>query len=170
MRDHVSLLNNMSAPPKTIVAFTGLGFAVQVPSAKASSSHESAVRQCTEAFGTVLHFTLDAAMSARTPRTVLRLLHAKPGSDPENTLTALIDARAAELPLPSGLLVVPPDARGIHRVLWPDLLSVMAVLTKCSNHVWLRAKNPSLSAALTRRTVCLFVPPTLQHCLPPETA
>jgi hypothetical protein len=170
MRDRTPLLHNMSAPPKTVVSFTGLGFRKPQQSLKAALAAEAPKPDSGEDFGTVLHFTLDATMNARTPRAILRLLGAKHGSDPDGTLAALIETRATELPLPGGLLVVPATAPGIHRVLWPDLLSVIAVLTKCSEHVWLRAKNPSLSAALSRRTVCLFVPPTLQHRLPPETA
>lgn len=170
MREHTSLLHNMSAPPKTIVSFAGLGFADPARTAKTAAAHKGAARRRTEAFGTVLRFALDADMKAETALAILRLLRTKPGSDADSTLATLIEARAAELPLPDGVLVVPPGAQGIHRVLWPDLLSVIAVLSKCSDHVWLRAKNPSLSAALTRRSVSLFVPPTLQHRLPPETA
>lgn len=169
MQDHTSLLHNMSAPPKTVVSFTGLGFAKPAQSPKAALAHDAAARNGAEDFGTVLTFALAAEMSAKSARSILRLLQAKPGSDPDGTLTALIEARAAELPLPDGVLVVPPNARGLHRILWPDLLSVLAVLSKCSDHVWLRAKNPALSAALARRSVSLFVPPTLHHRLPPET-
>ena len=170
MQDYTSLLHNMSAPPKTVVSFAGLGFGKPAQSPKAALAHETAVRTHAEDFGTVLTFALSADMSAKTARSILKLLQAKPGSDPDNTLTTLIDARAAALPLPDGVLVVPPTARGLHRVLWPDLLSVLAVLSKCSDHVWLRAKNPSVSAALSRRSVSLFVPPTLHHRLPPESA
>ena len=170
MREQTSLLHNMSAPPKTVVSFAGLGFGKPAQSLKAALAREDPAPDRAEDFGTVLSFALAADMSARSARSILRLLHAKPGADPDSSLTALIEARAAELPLPDGVLVVPRSARGLHRVLWPDLLSVLVVLTKCSDHIWLRAKNPSLIAALSRRSVSLFVPPTLHHRLPPETA
>ncbi len=170
MQDYTSLLHNMSAPPKTVVLFAGLGFGKPSQSPKAALAHEAAVRNHAQDFGTVLTFALAVDMTARSARSILALLHAKPGTDPDRTLAALIEARAAEFPLPDGVLVVPLSARGLHRVLWPDLLSVLAVLSKCSDHVWLRAKNPSLSAALSLRSVSLFVPPTLHHRLPPEPA
>ena len=170
MRERTSLLHNMSAPPKTVVSFAGLGFGKPAQSLKAALAREAPAPDRAEDFGTVLSFALDADMKARSAAGILQLLHAKPGSDADRTLATLIEARAAELPLPDGVLVVPRSARGLHRVLWPDLLSVLVVLTKCSDHVWLRAKNPSLNAALKRRTVYLFVPPTLHHRLPPESA
>jgi hypothetical protein len=70
----------------------------------------------------------------------------------------LIGRRAEELPLPDCCVVLPPAAT--HRVVWPDLLSALAVLTKCSNAIWLRAKAPSLQAGLQRRDVSLLVPPS----------
>jgi hypothetical protein len=78
----------------------------------------------------------------------------------------LIDERAAALPLPDGCAAIPPRVE--HRILWWDPLSALAVLAKCSAHVWLRAKTPSLAAAIARREVSLLIPPAFAARLPKE--
>jgi hypothetical protein len=46
-----------------------------------------------------------------------------------------------------------------HVVIWTDPLTVMAVLSKSTETVWLRAKTPSFGSALQRRSLSLLVPP-----------
>ena len=77
---------------------------------------------------------------------------------------ALIDARARELPLPPGCAGIASQLS--HRVIWQDTLSVLAVLAKCSDTLWLRDKNPSLSSALSKSRVSLLVPALFVPHLP----
>lgn len=70
---------------------------------------------------------------------------------------SLVDERAQQLPLPDGCLVIPYDGR--HRRPWSDVVSVLAVLSKVSATVWLRAKLPSLEAGLERGRASLLLPP-----------
>ena len=102
-------------------------------------------------------------LEASAPR-ILLWLGQDAGSRPEETLAHLIDERAAALPLPGGCAAIPPRLE--HRILWWDPLSALAVLAKCSAHVWLRAKTPSLAAAIARREVSLLIPPAFAAGLP----
>jgi hypothetical protein len=151
-----------------VVSYEGLR-ALGVPAGGAEKGR-GAVAAPQKEFGTAVLFCLDTSFTARTAGGVLRLLQVKPARDSSAHLLALIEARAAELPLPDGCLVIRGGERLRLRLIWPDPLSALAVLSKCSDHVWLRAKNPSLAAALARRSVMLFVPPGLQHRLPQENA
>ena len=58
--------------------------------------------------------------------------------------------------MPDGAVVIPVKEH--HFKINTDLLSVLAVLTKCSASVWLRAKSPRLSALKTLREVSLLIP------------
>jgi hypothetical protein len=168
-REQASLIHNMSAPPKSVVSYAGLGGLSSV-SGSGGTGRRGARPDDDRAFGASVNFRLDPEMTARTARGILQRLGARTGPDPDATLVALIERRAAELPLPDGCLVIPTHPGARHRLIWPDLLSVLAVLSKCSEHVWLRAKCPSLSAALSRRQATLFVPPPLGGRLPKEDA
>lgn len=168
-REQASLLHNMSAPPKSVVSYAGLARLTSVTGGDGTANRGGTPGD-DRAFGTSIDFRLDPKMTARTARGVLHRLRVRPGPDPDATLVALIEARAAELPLPDGCLVIPTHPAARPRLIWPDLLSALAVLSKCSEHVWLRAKCPSLSAALSRRQATLFVPPPLGDRLPKENA
>jgi hypothetical protein len=60
-------------------------------------------------------------------------------------------------------------ALGDHRMIWPDALSALAILSKCSDSIWLRAKRPLLTAALVRRRATLLIPPHFANQLPEVT-
>ncbi len=151
-----SLLHNMSAPPKSVIAYAGLGQTADDPATGTGASHAA------------IRFSLGNLVMARSAAGLLRHLGLVPGPNPGAELERLIDARAAVLPLPSGCAVLPGRAAPDARVIWPDLLSSLAVLAKCSDNVWLRAKTPSITAALARRHVTLLVPAGLRDRLPPE--
>ena len=172
--EHAPLLHNMSAPPKTVVTYTGLSGLAKQSGPGGSGTSAVAVRGA-DVFGVPLCFALPAAFTADTPEAVLAEVYAQAQSREagdahdraalpiDATLERLIDARAAELPLPDGCLVVPAD--DVHAMPWPDLLAALAVLAKCSDTVWLRAKTPSLTAALARRRASLLVPPRFAQAL-----
>lgn len=172
--DPAPLLHNMSAPPKTVVTYTGLSGLAKQSGPGGSGTSAVAVRGA-DVFGLPLCFALPAAFTADTPEAVLAEVYAQAQSREagdmhdravlpiDTTLERLIDARAAELPLPDGCLVVPAD--DTHAMPWPDLLAALAVLAKCSDTVWLRAKTPSLTAALARRRASLLVPPRFAQAL-----
>ena len=116
-------------------------------------------------FGTPVRFALPADLLGKTASYVLRYLGVEPVSAKAATqqLEELINARATELPLPDGCVVIPAALE--HPVIWPDALSTLAILAKCSDSIWLRSKQPALNAALKRRQVTLLVPPLFAHRL-----
>jgi hypothetical protein len=160
--ERCGLLHNMSAPPKTVVKYAGLAELTRGASQGAGRGGLALGHAGT--FGVPVLFELEHSFRSKTPRTVLQALGEPPTANPAARLEALLDARAAELPLPDGCVVIDPDEG--HAALWRDPLTVLAVLSKCSHAVWLRAKQPSLTAALARRTVALLVPPAFAGHLP----
>jgi hypothetical protein len=162
MNDACPLLHNMSVPPKTVVTYAGLG---ALAGKGAHAPGPNGAPPCPDGtFGAPVLFELDDDFRADTPRAVVRQLGVRPGRNAEAQLEALLDARAAELPLPDGCVAIEPDEG--HPRPWRDPLTVLAVLTKCSGTVWLRAKQPALAAALERRRVTLVVPPRFVDRLP----
>jgi hypothetical protein len=77
----------------------------------------------------------------------------------------LINARAEELPLPDGCVVI--RRTEAEREIWKDALTALAILTKCSDVIWLRDKHPALQAAFERgAATTLLVPPGFASRLP----
>ena len=167
MRDSGALLHNMSAPPKSVVKYSGLADLATVRSPGGSGVTGIGFKG-NGVFGTPVRFALPADLAGKTPADVLRHLGADAQPDPERQLCAMINARANELPLPEGCAVI-ASLEG-HRLIWADALSALAILAKCSDAIWLRAKTPALNAALTRTQVTLLVPPLFAHRLPKESA
>jgi len=156
-----SRLHNMSAPPKSVVQYGGLSAMHFLPQAPVVSG-----LQASDLRPMALRFELAGDCSADSLSQLLRSLGVTPKRAAQAQLDALIDARAAELPLPPGCAVI--ACQPGHRVIWSDLLSVLAVLAKCSDTLWLRDKNPSLSSALSRRRVSLLVPARFVPLLPKD--
>ncbi len=147
-----ALAHNMSVPPKSVMKYSGLA------GCRGAGGQEAA--SAAALFGTPLRFELPPGAGARTLPEIMKTLGIERGggrAEREARLAALIDARAAELPLPEGCVVIP--ANDGHHAPWPDLLTALAVLAKCSESVWLRAKTPAFAAALRRRRASLLVPP-----------
>ena len=167
MRDSGALLHNMSAPPKSVVKYSGLAdlATVRVPGGSGVTGIGFRGKGF---FGIPVRFALPVELAGKSPADILRHLGADAQPDPERQLCALINARANELPLPEGCAVI--AALEGHRLIWSDALSALAILAKCSDAIWLRAKTPALNAALTRTQVTLLVPPLFAHRLPKESA
>lgn len=167
MCDSGALLHNMSAPPKSVVKYSGLAdLEILIDRDGARVTGKGARHN--GVFGTPVRFALPAALAGKSPADILRHLGIEAQPDPERQLCALIDARANELPLPEGCAVIAPLEA--HRLIWADALSALAILAKSSDAIWLRAKTPALNAALARTQVTLLVPPQFSDRLPKESA
>ena len=175
MCDASPLLHNMSAPPKSVVKYSGLAdlSGVRRPTgAKASSVGFNGAG----VFGIPVRFALPSELVGQTPADVLRYLGVSLQADAQTEakldaeadahrqLCELINARANELSLPEGCVVI--ASLPSHRLIWTDALSALAILAKSSDAIWLRSKSPALSAALARTEVTLLVPPAFAHQLP----
>ncbi len=164
--DSSPLLHNMSAPPKTVVKYAGLeGLTKQ--SGPGGSGVTGIKYMNPRVFGQAVRFLLPQVFFEQEPENILKLLRISHNSKFRNAteqLTALINQRAKELPLPEGCAVIKTDAT--HTEIWTDALSVLAILTKCTDTIWLRSKTPSLAGARAKRTVSLLVPPLFINHLP----
>jgi hypothetical protein len=156
MEDGTALLHNMSAPPKSVVKYSGL--------ADLATTWVPGGSGICGVFGTPVRFVLPPNLAGKSPTDMLRHLKVDPQPDPEQYLADLINTRANELPLPEGCAVI-PTLEG-HRLIWADTLSALAILAKCSDSIWLRTKHPALNAALARQQVTLLVPPLFASHLP----
>jgi hypothetical protein len=167
-------LHNMSVPPKTVVKFEGLGaLARRKPSGGTGGT--TLEYGGIGLFGTPVRFALPADVGRRGLKTtgILRWLEPTAGLRTAKLRTsaarrrhveALIDQRAASVPLPEGCVVIP--SLEAHPVLWSDLLTTLAVLAKCTDTLWLRERPASLVSALERARVSLLVPPAFAEALP----
>lgn len=160
---HGGLLHNMSAPPKTTISWRGLTSLREPPG---SGQGDASILGPNPAsiFGTPVRFSLSPAIAAKSPHGILLHLGCRRGPDPAAELRALIDTHAATLPLPAGCAVIGslPD----HLSPWTDTLTVLAVLTKSSGSVWLRAKTPTLSALPASGSLSLLIPPAFATRIP----
>lgn len=163
MDERCALLHNMSGPPHTVVKYSGLADLASLRSPGGSGVTSIGFKN-RGFFGTPVRFALPAGLCGQSPAEILRHLGIEPGADPAGQLAALIDARANELPLPHGCVVIHGNID--YRLIWPDALSALAILAKSSDSIWLRAKHPALNAALSRSSVTLLVPPQFANHLP----
>ncbi len=163
MDERCALLHNMSGPPHTVVKYSGLADLATLRSPGGSGVTGIGYKN-RGFFGTPVRFALPAGLCGQSPAAILCHLGIEPGADPAEQLAALIDARANELPLPDGCVVIPGSTD--YRLIWPDALSALAILAKSSDSIWLRAKHPALNAALARSSVTLLVPPQFATHLP----
>ena len=164
--DGCPLLHNMSSPPKTVVKYAGLeGLTKQ--SGPGGSGVTGIKYMNPKVFGQAVRFLLPQEFFKQEPENILKLLRISHNSKFNNAteqLVALINQRAKELPLPEGCAVIKTDATQAE--IWTDALSVLAILTKCTDTIWLRSKTPSLAGARTKSTVSLLVPPSFINHLP----
>ena len=163
MSESSALLHNMSAPPKTVLKYSGLPNPASTSgpggSGVAGISYRSA-----GVFGIPIHFVLAPCFAQKTPAQILVLLGADSETDPARQLVALINRRAEELPLPDGCVAIYGFKDAIR--IWEDPLTALAIMSKCSESVWLRAKTPAIHAALAQRAVTLLVPPKFAARIP----
>lgn len=160
-RDASPLLHNMSAPPKSVVRYSGLsGLAKQT--GPGGSGVTSLSYSNSKHYGTCIRFELPPRFKLDSPVEVLAGLgigSKKASADlATRHLLELINQRASDLPLPEGCAVV--KSQPSHETIWHDPLSALAVLTKCTDTVWLRAKTPMLAKLSTQRSVSLLIPPS----------
>lgn len=156
----------MSAPPKTVVKYAGLeGLAKQ--SGPGGSGVTGLKYTNRVVNGLPVRFVLPTEFIGQGPEKILRLLkidRSDQFSTAESQLIALINHRADELPLPQGCAVM--AAHDSHGVIWPDALSALAILTKCTDSIWLRSKTPSLASVKGKSILSLLVPPLFTKQLP----
>lgn len=160
------LLHNMSAPPKTVVKYAGLeGLAKQ---SGPGGSGVTGLKYTNPVInGLAVRFVLPTEFIGQDPEKILRLLkidRSDQFSTVESQLVALINNRADELPLPEGCAVM--SVNDSHGVIWPDALSALAILTKCTDSIWLRSKTPSLVSIKGKPSLSLLVPPLFTNQLP----
>ena len=188
MREAHGLLHNMSAPPKSVLRYEGLaGLASQ--SGPGGSGVTQLRYTAKEFFGTPVRFAFDLAWTKLSAIEILNYLqvevmstlpaNSQAGEEPSveklkalstaraqaatRQLNALINQRAQALPLPEGCAVIVPRPK--HAVLFADLLSTLAVFSKCTESIWLRSKTPSLIAARGYQEVSLLIPPNFYEKL-----
>ena len=154
MIETTQLIHNMSAPPRSIVKYNGLSNETGKVSggAKEPSFSDDGV------FESFIAFRMPANLRRCGARTILQRLGLEPGSVPEETLVALIEAQAREITLPDACVVVPTKAS--HPSPWTDPLTVLAIITKASANIWLRSKTPRLTVLRKTTVISLLAPPT----------
>ena len=163
MNDRAALLHNMSAPPKSVMKYSGLSD-LATDSGPSGTGITSLKFTNKGVFGKPICFVLPEDFEDKSPADILRHLEVDPTQDPKRKLITLINARANELPLPGACMVIPVHKSHAH--IWTDALSALAILSKCSDHIWLCSKEPSFKAALIRRHVSLLIPPLFVDRLP----
>jgi hypothetical protein len=168
------LLHNMSVPPKSTVRYVGLAGLVDVRSP--GGAGVTTARVSTKwVHGTPVRVewlhgppaSVDDLYNATRRAIAYGSVADRSGRDPHRVLMQAINQCAAALPLPPGCAVIPSESS--HVQVWTDVLTVLAVLSKCSDTVWLRDKTPSLTQALAVQGVSLLVPPAFAHRLKENT-
>ena len=148
--DRAPCLGNMSTPPRSTVSYIGLGNLLEAPGKTRVSDRAT--------YAGVVTFCLAGQRPPVDLPQLLTLAGISPKQrDPEKELICCIEARAKALDLPDGAAVA--DVTGADPVTLTDPVTVLAVLTKSSEAVWLREKTPRLSVLLERVEASLIVPP-----------
>ena len=156
-----SVLHNMSAPPKSVMKYEGLsGLATSL--GPGGSGVTSMKYRPGRHYGKAVRVALPAVLQGASILDVLSALgEIDEGKGlpftPERRLATLINRRASELPLPDGCAVI--KAHPKHCVIWDDPLTVLAILSKSTETVWLRSKSPAIKSALQRDAISLLIPP-----------
>ena len=154
-----AIFHNMSAPSKTTIRYSGLSDLVGGRDPVSVSKSQAACNRKNVGLSRPILFRLRQGVRSSIPEKLLSAISPDTVTkNPEQEIMRLINERAAQLPLPDGVAVVPAD-RG-HDQIWDDVLAALAVLTKSSGAVWLRSKAPRLSVLSNRFQVSLLVPST----------
>jgi hypothetical protein len=132
------LLHNMSVRPRTQIQHTA-------PTERR--------------YGRGIEYRLPPEFVARVARKILAWLDGKPcrlvRRQAEAELRRRLNEHAGSLSLPPAVVVT--DTGRVGDVVCEDPLTVLTVLTKSSNHVYLRDKEPNLQALRRDRRVILVV-------------
>ncbi len=157
MTEGSAVFHNMSAPSKTTIRYSGLAELVGGRDSFDVSKSQTACNRKNTGPSRPILFRLPQGVRSTNPAEILTAISTDTvAKNPEQEVMRLIDERAAQLPLPDGVAVVPAD-RG-HEQIWDDVLAALVVLTKSSGAVWLRSKAPRLSVLSDRFQVSLLVP------------
>lgn len=164
--DLAPLLHNMSAPPKSVVRYSGLSGLAEQTGPGGSGVTSLRYRNVTQ-HGVCVRFEWAAHLNVLSPSSILASLGFA-GLDTcadsaSRRLIQLINQRASELPLPEGCAVI--KSLPSHEIRWPDPLAALAVLTKSTDTVWLRTKTPTLSKLAGARCISLLIPPGFTDAL-----
>ncbi|MEI8371819.1 MAG: hypothetical protein WCJ35_03185 [Planctomycetota bacterium] len=142
------LLHNMSVAPQTVITYEGGQRRI---------------------YGKGIVFRMPDFHENLTPAKILTLLDESVASEggttavlpvdaeAEDCLRQRIEAHARTLALPPAAIIVDSYLKG-DRVC-KDLISVVTVLAKSSDHVYLRDKQPNLAAIRPGRRVVVLLPP-----------
>lgn len=131
-----ALLHNMSAPSKSVISHTGQSIGGQLSFWLSSGSTPSD-----------LLASVGGDVSGLTSREV------------ERELVARINAHAQTLPFPPAAATASYGERGQVKDACLDQLTIITVLAKSSDHVYLRDKEPILPLLSKGRGVVLILPP-----------
>ncbi len=134
----MTLLHNMSGSPRTVISqaanprfATTTGVLIRLPEGIKRTNAESLLEQ----------LGISGPFSRATART---------------RLCQLINERAEALPLPPAALIS-DQATGRDRT-EGDLLTICTVLSKSSDRIYMRDKEPNLNAILPSRRLILLIP------------
>jgi len=155
VREAPHVLHNMSAPPRTTIRYEGLSGNVK-EAGPGGSGVCSRGYQGTPLRGRIVQLQLPDNWDSSDPSALLTALGVAVLGDAQSQLLALVIATARDLPLPDICVVLPVDKTTVP--LWGTPLMALTVLSQCSDVMWLRAKSPVFSQAITRRQVRLLVP------------
>jgi hypothetical protein len=137
VRELPALLHNMSVQPRTTIEYR---------------AGPGSLR------GWRLVFALPDDLVDTSPAALLERLDGLPFSgDADAELRRRLDDHADRLDLPGAAAVL--DRAGADDPVCDDLLTVLCVLSRSSNHVYLRTKEPCLTALRPGRRVVLLLPP-----------
>ena len=157
MIERSAIFQNMSAPSKTTIRYSGLSDLVGGRDPLAVSKFQTACNRKNIGLSRPILFRLRQGVRSSIPEKLLSAISPDTVTkNPEQEIMRLINERAAQLPLPDGVAVVSADPG--HEQIWDDVLAALAVLTKSSGAVWLRSKAPRLSVLSGRYQVSLLVP------------
>ena len=146
------LLHNMSSPSKTTIGFDGLRHECHLPVpdwlGESRDHHELQFLREPDLCGLRVRFVISLSPEQRRAPELLRLVTGDnrklPEREAERRLVRCINERARKLSLPDCALVVRQPKWDITKNDC-DSLTVLALITKCSECVWLRGKYPRLS-------------------------
>ena len=157
-----SLLHNSGYHPHMSISYTGL--APLKPKNTIGHSTDNTSTPSLAAFS-LFRFILFPRL--KTEHDLYAALNIPNNASAARTLMARINDFARTIPIPGACILLPktqlkvvtPSAQlSADAETRSELLLVLSVLSKVSEHVWLRTKYPSVGRALTLRDATLVIP------------
>jgi hypothetical protein len=189
-----SLLHNSGVPPRSVIAYQGLGGLARTagPGGSGLAGVSFGKQQAPKIIGTPIRFRLpddyrglDAAQFLAKWRIESAAADAFTSSL-TGFLTSPSTNDSSDLPVPTEQcpetalislvnqrareLPLPDGCAAIapkeeHPLLWADALSALTIFAKSTRSVWLRSKSPALAAGMQGIQLSLLVPPEFAHRL-----